>query len=238
MEKLKQKWQKRSNDAWQKILTEIENLIEAGESQSSIAKRMEVGRAAISNWRGDVLRGERVSFPDMLRYAEALNVDLNTILGMKSSRMQHTASSDLKVLRSGEPVPDVTGAVVPVYQFAAGGLPVEWQEAEPFCEVCIPQKFMFPGLMVLQVVGDSMAPLIKDGAYVGINKHANILTPGKVYAVSVPYEGLTIKRVFLDGDKGELILKPENPIHPTQHVSIDDREGLLVGEVMWGMQGI
>ena len=97
---------------------------------------------------------------------------------------------------------------------------------------------MFPGLMVVQVVGDSMSPLIKDGAYVGINKHANTLTPGKVYAVNVPYEGLTIKRVFLDVDKGELLLRSENPIHPEQHIRIEDRDGLIVGEVIWGMQGI
>ncbi len=150
----------------------------------------------------------------------------------------HGPTGAMSVIQPGGTIPEGLGSIVPVYQFAAGGLPVEWKEVEPFCEVCLPQKFMFPGLMVVQVIGDSMAPLIKDGAYVGINKHANTLTPGKVYAVNVPYEGLTIKRVFLDVDKGELLLRSENPIHPEQHIKIEDRDGLIVGEVIWGMQEI
>lgn len=135
-------------------------------------------------------------------------------------------------------VPESAGSIFPVYQFAAGGLPVEITEAEPICEVCIPQRFVFPGLMVVRVMGDSMAPLIRDKAYIGINKHGNKLVPGRVYAVNVPYEGLTIKRVFLDHAKGELVLKPENPTHPETRVPIEDREGLIVGEVVWEMQNL
>lgn len=213
------------------IKKQIEKAVEKADNPTSFAKACGVDQATLSRY----LKGEQrglgfTSLAKIMDYMEATSPI--------TPLAPHGREGAGIVVSTGEMPPKGTGAVVPVYQFAAGGLPVEWQEAEPFCEVCIPQKFMFPGLMVLQVVGDSMAPLIKDGAYVGINKHANVLTPGKVYAVSVPYEGLTIKRVFLDGDKGELILKPENPIHPTQHVSIDDREGLLVGEVVWGMQGV
>ncbi len=135
-------------------------------------------------------------------------------------------------------IPESAGSVFPVYQFAAGGFPVSLAEAEPICEVCIPKKFTFPGLMVVQVMGDSMAPLIRDGAYIGINKEGSKLIPGRVYAVNVPYEGLTIKRVFLDTANGELILKPENPTHPETRVPIDNRDGLIVGEVVWEMQNM
>jgi len=172
-----------------------------------------------------------------------LGIGLNQIIsqspGAKITAMSpHSTTQEASIVRPGDEMPEGVGGVVAVYQFAAGGLPVEIAEAEPICEICIPRRFLFPGLMAVEVAGDSMDPLIKDGAIVGINRHAQKLVPGKVYAVNVPYEGLTIKRVYLDSAKGELILRPENPNHPETRVPIDERDDLIVGQVMWEMQGV
>lgn len=214
------------------IRNKIEKAVKSFGNINVFAKACGVDHATLARY----LKGEQrgLGFTSLIKIIDYMEATMPISFLSSEAKEGETAS----IVPLGETPDGSAGSIVPVYQFAAGGPPLEWNEVEPICEVCIPQKFMFPGLMVVQVVGDSMAPLIKDGAYVGINKHATRLVPGKVYAVSVPYEGLTIKRVFLNIDKGELLLKPENPIHPEQHVSIEDRDGLIIGQVVWGMQGI
>jgi phage repressor protein C with HTH and peptisase S24 domain len=56
--------------------------------------------------------------------------------------------------------------------------------------------------------------------------------------VQVPYEGLTLKRVFVDPENDRLRLQSENPRHPEQTVAIEGREGLVVGKAIWVMQEI
>jgi phage repressor protein C with HTH and peptisase S24 domain len=61
---------------------------------------------------------------------------------------------------------------------------------------------------------------------------------GKAYAVWISYEGVTIKRVFVDPEKNILLLQSENPKHSDQRLSIDGRENLIVGRVKWVMQEV
>ncbi len=54
----------------------------------------------------------------------------------------------------------------------------------------------------------------------------------------MPYEGLILKKVFVDLEQGYLRLKPENPEHPEQKLPIDQREDLVVGQAVWVMQEV
>ncbi len=210
----------------------IEKAVESAPSRAAFAGSCGVDPATLARYLDDKQRG--LGFVNLAKIMDYIaGTGKLSVIKALSQR----AESDVgTVISAGNTPPEGTGHIVPVYQFAAGGDPVQWQEAEPLCEVCIPHKFMFPGLLVMQVVGKSMEPLIRNGAYVGVNKHSTRLIPGNIYAVNVPYEGLTIKRVYLNSDAGELVLKPENPRHPDIHVPIEDRDGLIVGEVVWGMQ--
>jgi phage repressor protein C with HTH and peptisase S24 domain len=61
---------------------------------------------------------------------------------------------------------------------------------------------------------------------------------GEIYAIRVPYEGLNLKRIFVDPEKGSIRLTCENSSHPDQMLSFQEREDFVVGKVVWVMQEI
>ncbi|TIH12770.1 hypothetical protein D0S45_17520 [Marinifilum sp. JC120] len=213
------------------VREQIELAVEAAGNPTVLAKACGIEQSSLARYLKREQRG--LGFSSLVKVMDYLNNTMSI-----TPLAPHGENGNGSIVNPDQPIPESSGAIVPVYQFAAGGLPISLAEIEPMCEVCIPQKFVFPGLMVVQVMGDSMSPLIRDGAYIGINKQGKKLVPGRVYAVEVPYEGLTIKRVFLDPAQGELILRPENPTHPEMRVPIEGRDGLIVGEVMWEMQNL
>jgi phage repressor protein C with HTH and peptisase S24 domain len=81
-----------------------------------------------------------------------------------------------------------------------------------------------------------MEPEIHDGAFVGLNTEERGIVAGERYGVRIPYEGLTVKRIFVDPQAGELILKSINPEHPPMRVVLDGRDDLIVGRAVWVMQ--
>jgi phage repressor protein C with HTH and peptisase S24 domain len=76
------------------------------------------------------------------------------------------------------------------------------------------------------------------GTLVGVNTTEQRIIGGKIFAVWVPYEGVTLKRVFVDPENNILLLQSENPKHPDQRLPIDGRENLIVGIVKWVMQEV
>ena len=104
--------------------------------------------------------------------------------------------------------------------------------------VCIPEYFYKDDIIVFHVRGDSMEPSIKEGAFVGVDFQDRDVVGGKTYAVWVPYEGVTLKMVYVDPQNKQLILQSENPKHPEQHLPLDGRENLIIGSVRWVMQGV
>ena len=131
---------------------------------------------------------------------------------------------------------DLAGYIVPVHATIGAGSARDHWEDDPFLQICIPERFSRRHLHVIQVAGDSMEPTIKEGAYVGIDTSKRDIVGGKTYAIRVPYEGLTLKKVFVDPENGYLRLKPENPEHPEQKLPIDQRENIVVGQAIWVMQ--
>lgn len=83
-----------------------------------------------------------------------------------------------------------------------------------------------------------MEPMIRKGAFVGLDTARTWIVAGEIYAVRIPYEGLTLKRVFVDPEHDRLRLQSENPTHPEQFLPIDGREDLVVGKTVWVMQEI
>ena len=100
----------------------------------------------------------------------------------------------------------------------------------------IPQSFVSPDLYVVRLDSSGMEPYIHKGAYVGIDSSKRHMISGELYGVRVPYEGLVIKRAYIDTQGEKLILRSENAAYPELQLSFAESEGCVVGRVCWVLQ--
>ncbi|EGJ48844.1 helix-turn-helix domain-containing protein [Desulfocurvibacter africanus] len=105
-------------------------------------------------------------------------------------------------------------------------------------QLAIPETFYRPTLLALKIEGSGMEPLIRRGAYVGLDMDQRRILSGELYGVHVPHEGLVLKRVFFDAENNRFILRSENPIHPEQYLSPELKDKQLVGRIVWVLQDI
>ena len=105
-------------------------------------------------------------------------------------------------------------------------------------QLAIPETFFRPALLALKIEGSGMEPLIRRGAYVGLDMEQRRILSGELYGVHVPHEGLVLKRVFFDAENNRFILRSENPIHPEQYLTPELKDKQLVGRIVWVLQDI
>lgn len=103
-------------------------------------------------------------------------------------------------------------------------------------KLCVPQAFTRESLVVIRMDGSSMEPVIKRGAFVGMDRDQHNVLSGETYGVLVPYEGLVIRKLFLESEKGQLLLRSENQSHPDQSFSYEEFVERIIGRVVWVMQ--
>ena len=85
--------------------------------------------------------------------------------------------------------------------------------------------------VMMDVVGDSMEPLIQNGDTILIDQHDKNITDGQIYVVTLGDE-LRVKRIY-KGISG-LILRSENTRYPDINVSSCEIESLVIhGRVRW-----
>jgi phage repressor protein C with HTH and peptisase S24 domain len=222
-----------------------------GESLESIGNLLKVNRSTIKVWLDRQKGGERTSFRDMIRYLDKLDISLENVFGEHLGRepMNDANTSEIRNLRpyaqsepayviKNDPPPDGIGLIVPVYAAAGAGAALEHIEQEPMAQISIPMRYARASLFVVIVDGDSMEPTIRKGAYVGLDRDLRKIVQGEIYGVSLPYEGIVLKRVFLDHANNALVLKSDNLSHAPFSVPIDDRDGLIVGRAVWVMQDV
>lgn len=100
----------------------------------------------------------------------------------------------------------------------------------------IPQSFSSPGLYVVRIDAAGMEPHVRKGAFVGIDTAQRNVTSGELYAVRLPYEGLVLKRAYVDAQNSRLILRSEDPSHPEMSLSLEGHESHIVGKLVWVLQ--
>lgn len=105
-------------------------------------------------------------------------------------------------------------------------------------QLAVPETFYKPSILAIKVEGSSMEPMIRRGAYVGLDTDQKRVLSGEVYGVHVPHEGLSLKRVFFDAEQNRFILRSENPSHPEQYLAPEKKEEQLVGRIVWVLQEI
>lgn len=128
---------------------------------------------------------------------------------------------------------------VPVYSFAGAGKFIDLTEVEPIDTLLVPKEFFRKKLGVVKVVGPSMEPYIKDGAYVAIDLDYKELVSGYIYCINLDYEGILIKYVIKDREG--VTLKSENSkFHDIfiKKEEINDSDHFVIGRVVWVWQNI
>ena len=126
-------------------------------------------------------------------------------------------------------------ARVAVFDTATAGGPEKFPAGEPVDVVYIPKSSYREGTVALRLEGDGMSPNILDRATVGVDISDIRLISGKLYAVWLDYEGVTIKRVFVYPDK--VVLKPDNPTFPETAIPTGEKTGnFIIGRVKWVFQ--
>lgn len=129
--------------------------------------------------------------------------------------------------------PDSKNALVTVYS----SQPVaEGEEPQALSRLNVPQSFVFPGLHVIKLDSAGMAPYINKGAYVGVDTSQKHVSSGEMYCARLPYEGMVIKRVFVDTQNGQMLLRSEDREHPEVKLPIKEGEACIAGRICWILQ--
>lgn len=110
-----------------------------------------------------------------------------------------------------------------------------WQP-EFVAQLAIPETYFRPSLLVVRVDASGMEPLIRKGAFAGLDTEQKRILPGEVYGVYAPHEGLVLKRIFFDAESNRFILRSENPSHPEQYMATEVKDRQLIGRVIWVLQ--
>lgn len=99
----------------------------------------------------------------------------------------------------------------------------------------IPLSLAEPEVQVLLLDSTGMEPLIRKGAYIGVDTSQQQVVSGELYAVNLPYGGAAIKRVFPHSGGGDAVLRAENPQHPDVTVPTEKLEDAILGRVVWSI---
>ena len=116
--------------------------------------------------------------------------------------------------------------------FEKFGLNPDW------IKIALPQSYVNAQTLVFHIESDSFSPLVRRGAYVGVDTSRTHPISGEVYAVYMPHEGVALKRLFLDGDHDRFILRTEQPAHPGVALLPQDCPGRILGRVSWVLQNV
>ena len=128
------------------------------------------------------------------------------------------------------------GRVVPVSSMAGADKDGETWSANPLEELSVPESFCRPKLQVVKVDSASMAPVIGRGAFVGIDCDRKEHPDGDLCAVHFPHQGLTIRRVYMQGDT--FLLKAENDKYSDLTIPAEEMDKRTVGRVIWVLQNL
>lgn len=153
--------------------------------------------------------------------------------GMAESHVPHVAEPS-----SGYGKSPARGRVVNVSSMVGANTEDGCWQPDFIAQLAIPETFYRPTLLALRVEGSGMEPIIRRGAYVGLDTEQRRILSGELYGVHVPHEGLVLKRVFFDAENNRFILRSENASHPEQFLTPEIKDKHLVGRIIWVLQDL
>ena len=102
--------------------------------------------------------------------------------------------------------------------------------------LAIAEMFTSINLTVFRMEHQNMEPLLRRGAYLGVDKDQNQLRSGDVFAMIIPNEGLVIRRLFNDFENNRVALHSENPAYKEQYLPSPLPASSILGRVWWVLQ--
>lgn len=199
---------------------------------SELAERANVNQGNLSCFmkpRGDPKRRENMTFDSAWKILHALNVPFPQSEAQAPTIKRVGAHSPVEIVE-GDDLPRV-----PVLMEAGAGPDMEVFTGETETTLPVLPGYYRQGMWAVRVMGDSMAPLIRRGAYVGVVPMDGDLMDGGIYLIRKPPFGYVVKRVRMD-DKGQIVLHSENPEYKPQIVPFEGYEDIIVARVVWGWQ--
>ena len=85
-------------------------------------------------------------------------------------------------------------------------------------------------LHAINVIGDSMEPTLRDKEIVVCDVSTGELINGHIYIINTPNSGLLIKRLSSEGEYLDIL--SDNPLYPTQRLSLHQEEIQILGRVL------
>ncbi|MHB1696604.1 MAG: XRE family transcriptional regulator [bacterium] len=209
---------------------------ELGYTQTKLAELIDMETISIQRFESGY---SKIAIDYLAKIAKILKVDINYFFPETKNKLivsapclSESQSQDLSI--------DVSKyQKVPVYSFTGAGKFIDLTEIEPIDTLFIPNEFYKKHLGVVRVIGPSMEPYIKDGAYVAVDTNFKELVSGYIYCINLDYEGTLIKYVIKSREG--ITLKSENPKFDDIFIKkdeINDSDHFVIGRVIWVWQNV
>lgn len=134
--------------------------------------------------------------------------------------------------------PMASAKVVAYYSMAGGTSESGQWKPVGAGKLTIPKAYDRKSLLVVKMDGGGMEPLIRRGAFIGLDRDQTTVLSGEIYGVLLPFEGLVVRRVFLEADKTRFVLRAENEGHADQYFTFEEYKDRVIGRVVWMMQDL
>ena len=186
-----------------------------GVTQKDVADTIGVSQVAYSYYE---LGKREPPFETLTALADYFGVSVDVLLGRSNTEQSSSAQWPRTITPARKPV-GRNYKRFPVYAFLACGSP------EDMTDYIIDEIYLddsvYEGrdVMVARTQGDSMAPSIKSGDQVVIDRSDIEPFNGKIYAVQVNGDAATLKQVNVSADGIDLV--PMNPAYQTIHYTAD-----------------
>lgn len=217
----------------------IENFLKEKDYKlEAISKMTGASLSAVGHYK----TGERTPKDEFIdKFIEAFNLNVeekNKLkLAVALDRTPDIIKKKLAFVSNGKFIND-TLITVPVLAVASAGSGKINFEETPLKTITIPKNGYDEGTYLIEVEGQSMEPIIKDGSYIVIDPKDIEIQNDKIYVVN--YDGqVYIKKVIVNKEIKAIILKSVNPKYEDKYITENMLEhfkiiGRAVGFILTG----
>lgn len=207
---------------------ELAGILDIRQSSISDAKRR---NSVPADWYMKLFRKYGLN-PDWLADGRGPKY-IKTIEGEYQTFDEPLLSETVREDGSGYGDPYAVSKVVATYEMGGGSAEGKWKP-KAAGKLSIPKALDKESLLVVRLNGKAMEPLIRAGSFVGLDRDQQSVLSGEIYGIQVPFEGLVIRRLFLDG--GTLTAKAESADIADQTFNYEECADKIIGRVVWAIQ--
>ncbi|MCH5278045.1 MAG: helix-turn-helix domain-containing protein [Desulfovibrionaceae bacterium] len=102
----------------------------------------------------------------------------------------------------------------------------------------LPQSLMGDGVLAFFVRIGGMEPTLRKGAVAGVDSQRRQLISGEVYALFLPHEGVTFRRIVQDSENGLFLLCFDQAGLPPTRMPVKTLQNRILGKTVWTLQPV